>query len=395
MKYLYFILWLPLNVLLWLLSYIIPKKDFILFSSKEKNKINWNSKFMFDYYLEKYNHKNIFWISSSKELGKSTKYNEYIIQKYSIKGFLTILQSKLLFIDDEVLDISYSPVIFWKFNIVQLWHWTGFKKIWIEAVKDGKWKNENKLIQKITEIVYWFNLKKYIFIVASSEKDKSRKEKSFNSKKVFITGSPRNDVFFNNNLRKHNYTESLNLDAYEKIILYAPTFRDNKKTSHLSDDFLTKLDTYLKEKNHILIIKKHPSDHDFTIDSSYTNIKDMTKDIDDIQEFLINTDILITDYSSIVNDFVLLWKPVLFYVYDFDSYIENCRWFNYNLKEILPWPFLYNEESIIKYIDSLDWFEEPKYKKDYNDFVTTFNYFKDDGSRERLFNYINKELWKK
>jgi len=93
---------------------------------------------------------------------------------------------------------------------------------------------------------------------------------------------------------------------------------------------------------------------------------------------------LISDYSGIVSDFVLTERPILFYVYDYDDYVKNCRTFTYDLKKLLPGPFIYNEDVLLQYICDIKWFDDKLYKNRYLKFKELFQKYDDDKSSFRV-----------
>lgn len=217
-------------------------------------------------------------------------------------------------------------------------------------------------------------------------------KKAFDNDNIYLTWYPRNDIFFDNSLIIDNFYDTLELWKYSKIITYTPTFRDNKNIYPFTEKFLLKLDKYCNDKNYLFILKLHPYDKSILFDmDKYLNIKNIGKDID-LQELLVYTDILITDYSSVFFDFMITWKPVIYYSYDYDFYIQNCRWMYLNYFDDIPWPFVKNENELIKIIDSTDlWFNEKKYKEKYNEFNNNFNKYLDWNSCKRVFALIDNK----
>lgn len=97
------------------------------------------------------------------------------------------------------------------------------------------------------------------------------------------------------------------------------------------------LDEFCRDHQILFIIRRHFYHIHEDVDlSDYSNIVDMTKDSLDIQELLIETDILITDYSSTYIDYLLLDRPVIFYDFDYDSYIEKDREMYFPYDEVTP-----------------------------------------------------------
>jgi CDP-glycerol glycerophosphotransferase len=116
---------------------------------------------------------------------------------------------------------------------------------------------------------------------------------------------------------------------------------------------------------------------------------DISKKDIDVQEILIHTDVLITDYSSVFFDFMSTKKPVIFYTYDYQDYLSKCRGMYYDFKQELQGPFADDEESLIDYIKSYEkWSINPDYIKKYNLVLDKFNSFQDANSSKRLIDFL-------
>lgn len=375
---------LVLTVILISFSYLIPKnKKLILFGSEDGNVFNGNPKYLYLYLM--YNPLEEIkpvWLSNSREILLRLNAKKMPAEvKKSFKGIWSILRAKYFVIDHLISDFSFIGMNFGRFNIIQTWHGTGFKEIGLRGVMNKTFR------QKVHRFVLKSEFKKYCLITSNSLSDQERKKKCFNNPNIIITGSPRNDVFFDTEARKA-FRANLKIPENKAVILYAPTFRDNQTFSPFSDKFWIKLQKLLKERNSVFLIKRHPLDRAFSIPRGYKNIIDITPETSDVQEILVITDILISDYSGIVTDFALTKKPIIFYTYDYEEYTKNCRNFYYNLKETLPGPFASNEDELLDHIFNFGWFNKKSYRLKYNKFINKFHKYKDGKSCERVLNTI-------
>ena len=142
---------------------------------------------------------------------------------------------------------------------------------------------------------------------------------------------------------------------YDKVILYAPTFRDHADTlKPFKSEFLERLDSELAGRNWCLLVKKHPYDRGLLLPEHLQNVRDVSKSEKDIQELLVQTEVLITDYSSVFVDFLLRDKPLIFYVYDLDDYQDRSRKMYYELDEVMPGPVTHTEEELLELILTAD-----------------------------------------
>ncbi|WP_196247633.1 CDP-glycerol glycerophosphotransferase family protein, partial [Cronobacter malonaticus] len=209
---------------------------------------------------------------------------------------------------------------------ISLWHGIPFKKICYLGENDYKGMIDYSAIR-----------------IATSEVMRSIISASFREKanNVYITGQPRNDFLF----KPIKLADvGLELCKNKKIIMLAPTFRMNNEDKRYSDgaeitdnnflrvdDFsLNEIDGYLEKNNAHLILKLHPYEEEYfrgvaTLSSNITIIssEELTQKNIDLNQLLSLTDILITDYSSIYLDYLILNKPLVFLVPDVDTYSSS------------------------------------------------------------------------
>jgi CDP-glycerol glycerophosphotransferase (TagB/SpsB family) len=371
--------------LFWIFSYIIPKnKGLVALGSYFGYKFAGNPKYFYLYLLNKKNIKQRpFWVTRNKEIYKVfRKELRPVVYLYSLSGIWKVLRAEYLFIEESSQDITGTAFILGRFNIVNTWHGTFLKKF-TRIVADKK-----SLYFRLFNFFTKKEMASYKFFLACSECAASDLRLGTENKNIKILGYPRNDIFFDKELSYKNYGKDLNLRQYNKVLLYAPTFRDNKNEMvPFSEDFLLRLNKLLKKKKYILLVKNHPSylfGRKMKI-SALDNVLDVSMSVDDIQEILANTDVLITDYSSTIFEFCLTNKPMILYSYDYDDYIKNCRGMNFGYYEEMIGPFAKNERQLFELIESIDyWSNEKSYKKRYELFKNRFNQYQDGGSCERL-----------
>lgn len=381
---------ISLMLILVFFSYFIPKdKNIILFGSGDGNLFNGNPKYLYLYLINN-NIKNFkpIWVTNNKEVFLNLNNKNMRVEiKKTFKGIWSILRAKYIVIDHIITDVGFMGMIFGRFNKIQTWHGTPFKKICLDE--------KNKLPTYNNGFFYCFlkkEFKSYKMIVSSSKEVSKKLSSAFLSKNIFVTGYPRNDLFFNKKFIFKDYQNKFKLFKYKKIILYAPTFRDNYlNVTPFSNYFLNKLNEYLKINNFLFLIKKHPSEKKINIPSRLSNILDISKKLEDIQEILVHTNLLITDYSSVSFDFAIINRPIIFYSYDYSSYLEKCRDVYYDYYKTMPGPFADNEEDLLKLIKTADnWSLRKDYKLKYASFRDKFNKYKDGNSSKRLINLLLK-----
>lgn len=244
--------------------------------------------------------------------------------------------------------------------IMQTWHGTPLKRLRcdIEAEKG----NVNNTLDEI-KIKNDMDVIRYNLFLSPSAFASEKFISSFNMKELGIenivreTGYPRNDYLFHfTEEEAAKLKEDLGIPRGKKVILYAPTFRDNEHdgtgyTYNLHLDF-EKLKRELGD-DYIVLLRVHyfvASRFDF---DKYTDFVINVSNLDDITPLYTISDVLITDYSSVFFDYANLKRPMLFYMYDLEDYAEGIRGFYFDINEI-PGPKIKTEEELVGWIRKLD-----------------------------------------
>ena len=140
-------------------------------------------------------------------------------------------------------------------------------------------------------------------------------------------------------------------------MLYAPTWRDDKyytRGKHKLDLNLDLRRMYEKlGDDHVLLVRRHPR----VVDSVPIVGEDFVYDVSlypEIMELFLITDVLITDYSSMMFDFANTGRPMLFFTYDLEGYRDNLRGFYFDFEETAPGPLLTESDDVIAALLDID-----------------------------------------
>lgn len=209
--------------------------------------------------------------------------------------------------------------------------------------------------------------------------------------RLIETGYPRNDCLINatkEDVRK--IRDELGIPADKKIVLYAPTWRDNQYvakgyTFHLEADFRKWKEMLGDEyvvvfKPHYLIINEQADDPSL---NGFLYSIDADKDISSL--YLI-ADILVTDYSSVFFDYSVLKRPIYFYMYDIESYKEELRGFYIDIYKDLPGQIYEKEETMLSDIANGVYDSEKL-----SSFNAYFNEHEDGHASRRVIDIVFKE----
>lgn len=228
------------------------------------------------------------------------------------------------------------------------------------------------------------------YLISGSQKSSEIFRQSFwYDGEIVPTGTPQCDLFFDNiqvEKCKEKVRNHYNLTSKEKIILYAPTFRKDYTTDAYIKDFneLKRAFEDALNSNVVFLIRLHPHMINLTDLIEYNDFVLQATNYDDPQELLCAADVLISDYSAIMFDYMLTKRPCFLYVTDLEKYIKNDRNLYFDINE-LPFVICTSFEKIINNIYN---FNNAEYQKKLSDFLEQIGSFDDGKSCERIKNIV-------
>lgn len=277
---------------------------------------------------------------------------------------------------------------------VQCWHGVPLKRLGCDI------KNSDNAMNSLEEIwaKYHQDTKRFKYLISpakwTSEKFASAWDlKRFHKEDAIIEeGYPRNDKLINagkEEIEKIKLLLNLSDIGSKKIILYAPTWRDNQYTNGVGYTYETQVDFERLQRelsdNYIILFRAHylvANEFDFEKYAGF--IYDVSKH-DDINDLFLVSDLLITDYSSVFFDFANLKKPIIYYMYDMDYYRDGLRGFYLSLDE-LPGPIVKEEADLVSSINSMT--KNFVIDEKYIAFNNKFNYLNDGKASKRVIDKI-------
>lgn len=347
----------------------------VLFTSDSRGERTGNFKYIYNEMLKQGLHKKY-------DIHEIYKSNISVRRKLQDKFKFPYLLGKAdyIFVDD------YHPLLYnVKFRknqeIIQLWHAVGsFKTVGYSRTgkKDGPFFNSS-------------NHRSYTKVYVSSEKDIPYYGEAFGvlEKNIIPTGIPRTDMFFDNkykNITIKKMIKEFPKIANKKVVLFAPTFRGSgHHTAYYPYEKLDleSLAKYCYETKSIILFKMHPFvKNKVDIPNKYKEYFIDISHFREINEFLLVTDILISDYSSLVYEFAISKKPMLFYAFDLDDYASN-RGFYEPYKHFVPGKIVKSFDELITSLYNND-FEQEKV----TEFLNKRFKYKDGKSSKRVVHDI-------
>lgn len=338
------------------------------------------------------------WIVSDPELGKLMKSSGIrAVRKNSVMGFFAFARSKVVITSHTNLSSIRSK----RQVFINLWHGVPLKCI------EFMDKNENKKnIPKLND--------SKAITISTSDTVSSLLSACFhvNHEHIYVTGQPRNDKLFS----PITTTELLNLvdiksKDFDHVVFYMPTFRQgyiNRKEGRQFDESnifgfenfdKNKFSTFLEENKILFLCKLHPFEETMfknKIDElgKYVHLiknDDLFRKDINLYSLIAKSDILITDYSSVYFDYLLINKPIIFVPTDLEEYRKKRGFVIEPYDFWAPGPKAITQEKLQNEI--IKCIENPEYYKDERKTVNNIiNRYKDDRSSERVAQIIMKKI---
>jgi len=235
-------------------------------------------------------------------------------------------------------------------SVIQTWHASGaFKKIGYSLLGKSFGASEG-LVGRV-------NIhSNYTHILMGSQSSVPAYAEAFHQPaEKFVTnlGIPRTDLFFDEQrmtAARSSIRERYNVPADRKVLLYAPTFRGaNKFEASFKDDLdLAEMRRRCGDE-YVLLLRLHPLVAATPVDPALADFVRDASDHPDINELLIASDLLVTDYSSVIFEYSLLGRPMVFFAPDLAEY-EAERGFYFPYREWVPGPVFTSTEPLAAYV---------------------------------------------
>lgn len=260
---------------------------------------------------------------------------------------------------------------------LQTWHGTPLKRLAhdIEAAEDMTFYRSAVSFAQMTQS-YDIDVARYNYMISPNRFCTEVFQSAFRiqRERLIETGYPRNDFICNTTKEEmERLKEKYQLPKDKKVVLYAPTWRDNSYvasgyTFELKADFHKWKEILGEEyivvfKPHYLIINTYEKD------SSLQGFLYSIPAEADIRELYVISDMLITDYSSVFFDYAILKRPIYFYMYDIEEYANDLRGFYLDIHKDLPGDIYTNEDELLAAVKQ-DAYDETAYQAFYERFCS-------------------------
>lgn len=231
-------------------------------------------------------------------------------------------------------------------TVVQTWHGTPLKRIGLELA--GTAQANAAYIATLAE-----RARQWSFLVSPNTFSTPVLRRSFGFEgEVLECGYPRNDLFHAPDRAKvaAAVRERLGIPAGKRVVLYAPTWREDQRLGGGRYSLGLQLDLAAAERElgdgTVLLVRRHYMVTDRLPDSGTGFVRDVSR-YPDVGELMLISDALVTDYSSLMFDFAQTGRPMLFHTYDLEHYRDTLRGFSFDFESRAPGPLIPGSDDLI------------------------------------------------
>ena len=366
-----------------IISLLPIKNGLWIFGAWNGEQYSDNSKYLFEYTCEKHHDINAIWVTRNNDIFHDLKQKGYnVVKRFSIKGIITIGRAEVAFETEGYNDISILTNR--KTRTVIMWHGA------VSPKKLG-WPGFNAgIIGRLRQDSYW---------ITSSKQNSEllKQEFDLDPSHLIITGYPRNDILFRKIESNPIVDELENRCPKSKKIIYMPTHRNfGTRSGGFSTQEFLDVDKRLKELNICMLYKPHF--HEFKnlkdAEEEFSNIvlaKDQSK-YGDVYSYLGSFDLLISDYSSILYDFLCTKKPVIMFPYDLKSYQASDSGVLDFYSNIPAGPMCYSWNDVVNVLEEFVQDNIENWKETAERARLIFHPFDDGNNCERVYNATRKMI---
>lgn len=253
--------------------------------------------------------------------------------------------------------------------IVQTWHGTMLKKIGLDIEAPAFDPNYHERLR--AEARNWS-----MFVSANRFSTPILERAMGYDGPIIESGYPRNDYLYapDRDAKAERIKTRLGLPSNKKVVLYAPTWRDDRshRRGQFQFDFHIDLEDARKRlgDDHILLVRRHSNVVDSVPGAGDGFVHDVSA-YPDIADLYLISDILVTDYSSVMFDFAHLRRPMLFFTYDLEHYRDTLRGFYFDFEREAPGPLLSTSKELVDAVRDIDRVSET-YRESYERFHETY-----------------------
>lgn len=381
----------------WFLEHFVPiKKNKIVFSQFGGNGYGCNPKAIADEFLRREKDYDLVWIlKKNADISKAglPEGVRAVIPKDGSFNTLYELMTAKVWINNIHFNVLIDKGLKKRKGTIYLNTFHGGITLKNEGTDKHSYQADKELSLK--EQMYRKDAEYVDYITSACDTEKHVLEEFYYGKgEIVKLGDARNDQVINGSLEVvKKVREFYQIPEDTKIILYAPTFRADMKL-HWYDLNYEEIVEFLENTydcNWVMMIRLHPrmaskAKKIIPASDKFINATGFL----DMQDLVVAADMMISDYSSCVTDFMLTRKPAFLYVPDLENYIEK-RGMYFTMEE-LPFPYAKTTQELM---EAMEEFDVESYKKDVDAFVKRIGYLDDGQSSKRIVDFLEAKMEEK
>ncbi len=330
------------------LAYLVPRDDRVwAFGCRGGEGFEGNAKYLFLHVAARDDlDVRPVWVSESAEtVAELRRHGFEAYRAGSARGLLALLRARYAFVTGSFTDLPLWPT--GGATVVQLWHGVPLKRISADAPSFA----DLSLPERLSRL-YVYRQFDRVAVTARRFTDAFRSAFGVGPDRIVPTGYPRNDALFGAvpgfdvGQDRALHDEIAGVDG--PTLAYLPTYRDDGRPAADAVDFAA-LDEFLGSRGATLLVKFHPFERPDVDEGELDNVRLLPPGFD-VYPALRHVDALVTDYSSIYFDYLLLDRPVVFYAYDLDEYRAN-HGFYLDYESYAPGPIATDFDGLIDALD--------------------------------------------
>lgn len=319
----------------------------------------------------------------SKDLAKSGKHTRVKMNSLRYVYYASRCGYRIFNVRQPAWNTKRRGVVF-----LETWHGTPLKKLAFDMDDITSASQNHKTL-------FYKHSREWNYLISANRFSTDVFERAFvyDRDKILEYGYPRNDILYAENRDEiaSEVKEELGIPEGKRVILYAPTWRDNQFYDRGKYKFTLALDLGRLQKefgeDSVILLRTHYYIADILNLTEYEGFVYNGSQYEDISRLYLISDICITDYSSVFFDYANLRRPILFYAYDFDEYADEIRGMYMDMEKELPGPILRTNDAVVEALHNMDAISET-YKERYEEFYNRFCNVDDGHASERVIEKV-------
>lgn len=312
------------------------------------------------------------------------------IKKGHVKYYLALATARVIVSDTRLPDSIKKRK---GTTYIQTWHGTPLKKLALDMTQVQM--SNGQSIEEYHES-FRKNASTWDYLIAQNPFSEETFRRCFAFEgHILRCGYPRNDVLFakNNAEDIKKLKQKLGIPLDKKVLLYAPTWRDNQyfglgKYKFATEMEFDRMQQALAEK-YVLIVKYHYLVQEQVDWAKYKGFVYTCPADYDIAELYLMADALITDYSSVMFDYSILKRPMFFFAYDLEQYKNDLRGFYFDFLAQAPGPVVQTTDALIEAIQKT---EQEEYAERYAQFCARYNPWDNGTASAQIVELLQKTI---